>query len=109
MMHVGRSTPGDFWRRNGGTVPRPPLPVSFLQVTPSVDGVDRSHDMDLIEYFERQKQRCERELKYADAPGFQLFERTPQGEQDITTQHIQQLREARDEYQRMIEYLRAQD
>jgi hypothetical protein len=63
--------------------------------------------MDLIEYFERQKQRCERELKYADVPGFQLFERTPQGEQDITEQHIQQLREARDEYQRMIEYLKA--
>jgi hypothetical protein len=32
--------------------------------------------MDLIEYFEHQKHRCERELKYADAPGFQLFERT---------------------------------
>lgn len=63
--------------------------------------------MDLIEYFERQKQRCERELRYADTPGFQLFERTPQGEQDITEQHIQQLREARDEYQRMIEYLKA--
>jgi len=66
--------------------------------------------MDLIEYFERQKRRCERELGYADTPGFQLFERTPQGgEQDITQQHIQQLREARDEYQRMIEFLKAQD
>jgi hypothetical protein len=65
--------------------------------------------MDLIEYFERQKQRCERELRYAAAPGFQLFERTPQGEHDITVQHIQQLREARDEYQRMIEYLKARD
>ena len=65
--------------------------------------------MDLIEYFERQKQRCERELRYSDAPDFQLFERTPQGHQDITEQHIQQLREARDEYQRIIEYLKAQD
>jgi len=65
--------------------------------------------VDLIEYFERQKQRCERELRYADTPGFQLFERTPQGEQDITELHIQQLREARDEYQRMIEYLKARD
>jgi hypothetical protein len=65
--------------------------------------------MNLIEYFERQKQRCERELKYADVEGFQLFERTPQGEQDITQQHIQELREARDEYQRMIEYLKARD
>jgi hypothetical protein len=61
--------------------------------------------MDLIEYFERQKQRCELELKYADAPGFQLFERTPQGEQDISEQHIQQLRQARDEDQWMIEHL----
>lgn len=65
--------------------------------------------MDLIEYFERQKQRCERELRYADAPGFQLFERTPQGERDVTGEHIQQLREARDEYHRMIEYLKARD
>jgi hypothetical protein len=65
--------------------------------------------MDLIEYFERQKQRCERELKYSEAPGFQLFETTPsQGQQDITEQHIQQLREARDEYQRTIDDLKAQ-
>jgi hypothetical protein len=63
--------------------------------------------MDLVEYFERQKRRCERELKYSEAPGFQLFERTPQGQQDITEQHIQQLREARDEYQRTIDYLKA--
>lgn len=41
-------------------------------------------------------------------PDFQLFERTPQGEQDITQQHIEQVREARDEYERMIEYLKAQ-
>jgi len=65
--------------------------------------------MDLIEYFERQKLRCERELEYTQAADFQLFERTPQGEQDVTQQHIQQLREARDEYQRMIEYLKALD
>jgi hypothetical protein len=65
--------------------------------------------MDLIEYFERQKQRCERELKYAGAAGFQLVERTPQGEQDITEQHIQQLLQARDDYQRMIEFLKARD
>ena len=65
--------------------------------------------MDLIEYFERQRKRCERELKYAEAPGFQLSEQTAQGEQDITQAHIQQLREAREEYQRMIEYLKAHD
>jgi hypothetical protein len=64
--------------------------------------------MDLIEYFERQKQRCERELRYSEAPGFRLFERTAHGQQDITEQHIRQLREARDEYQRMIEYLNTQ-
>ena len=33
--------------------------------------------MDLIEYFERQKKRSERELKYAEAAGFQLCERKP--------------------------------
>ena len=65
--------------------------------------------MDLIEYFERQRKRCERELKYAEAAGFQRCEQTAQGEQDITQEHIQQLREAREEYQRMIEYLKARD
>ena len=61
--------------------------------------------MNLIDYFERQKQRCERELKYAAESGFQLFEKTVQGEHDITAQHIKELREARDEYQRIIEDL----
>lgn len=65
--------------------------------------------MDLIEYFERQKQRCERELQYADAPGFQLVEKTPQGDQNVTEQHIEELREARNEYERMIEYLKTRD
>jgi len=63
--------------------------------------------MDLIAYFERQKRRCERELEYTEVPGFQLFEGTAQGRQDVTAEHIQLLREARDEYQRMIEYLKA--
>ena len=64
--------------------------------------------MDLIEYFERQINRCERELRYAEVAGFQVCEKTAQGEQDVTQAHIRQLRESRDEYQRMIEYLRAQ-
>jgi len=62
--------------------------------------------MDLTEYFERQKERCERELKYAEAADFQLCEKTAQGPRDITQEHIQQLRESRDEYQRMIDYLK---
>jgi cob(I)alamin adenosyltransferase len=64
--------------------------------------------MDLIEYFERQRERCDRELKYAEAAGFQVCEKTAQGEQDITQEHIRQLRESRDEYQRIIEGLKAQ-
>lgn len=63
--------------------------------------------MDLVEYFERQKQRCERELKYAEAAGFQLFEKTAHGAKDITDEHIKQLREARDDYQRMIDDLKS--
>jgi hypothetical protein len=62
--------------------------------------------MDLIEYFERQKQRCERELKYAEAAGFQLFEKTSEGARDITGEHVKDLRTARDDYQRMIDHLR---
>jgi hypothetical protein len=61
--------------------------------------------MNLIEYFERQKQRCERELRYAEAPDFRLAEKTAQGEKDITEEHIRQLREARDDYQRIIDRL----
>ena len=64
--------------------------------------------MDLIEYFERQKERCERELKYAEAADFRLTERTGQGERDITQEHIKQLREARDDYQQIIDDLRNQ-
>jgi hypothetical protein len=62
--------------------------------------------MDLIEYFERQKQRCERELKYAEAADFRLLEKTAQGERDITDEHIKQLRDAREDYQRMIDQLK---
>ena len=62
--------------------------------------------MDLVEYFERQKQRCERELKYAEAAGFQLFENTAKGQKDVTAEHINQLRAARDDYQRMIDQLK---
>ena len=62
--------------------------------------------MDLTEYFERQQQRCERELKYAEAADFLLWEKTAQGARDITQEHIQQLRESRDEYQRMIDSLK---
>jgi hypothetical protein len=62
--------------------------------------------MDLIEYFQRQKRRCERELKYAEAADFRVFEQTAQGEKDITEEHIRQLRAARDDYQRMIDHLK---
>ena len=72
------------------------------------DLVHRVHDcvVDLIEYFERQKQRCERELKYAEAADFRLTERTGQGEKDITEEHIKQLRDARSDYQRIIDELK---
>lgn len=63
--------------------------------------------MDLIEYFERQKQRCERELKYAEAADFRLTERIGQDEKDITAEHISQLRSAREDYQRIIDELKA--
>ncbi|HEV2228589.1 MAG TPA: hypothetical protein VGR86_06485 [Steroidobacteraceae bacterium] len=62
--------------------------------------------MDLIEYFERQKQRCERELKYAAAADFRLIERAGQHEKDITAEHVEQLRGARDDYQRIIDELK---
>lgn len=62
--------------------------------------------MDLIEYFERQKRRCERELKYAEATDFRLIEKTGQSEKDITEEHIKQLHDAREDYQRIIDELK---
>jgi cob(I)alamin adenosyltransferase len=78
-------------------------------VQEACEGAHRVHEsvMDLIEYFERQKQRCERELKYAEAADFRLSEKTAEGERDITEEHIQQLRKSRDDYQRMIDHLRS--
>lgn len=72
------------------------------------DPAHRVHEcvVDLIEYFERQKQRCERELKYAEAAGFRLLEKTGQGEKDTTEEHIKQLRDAREDYQRIIDELK---
>lgn len=72
------------------------------------DSADRVHEfvVDLVEYFERQKERCERELKYAEAADFRLTERTGQGERDITEEHIKQLRDARADYQRIIDELK---
>ena len=55
--------PGDFLAAIRGTVPGTAGQVSFMDVAPSVDGAAWNYDMYLIEYFERQKQRCERELK----------------------------------------------
>jgi ferric-dicitrate binding protein FerR (iron transport regulator) len=42
------------------------------------------------------------------AAGLWVVRTKSKGEQEITQQHIQQLHEARDEYQRMIEYFKAQ-
>ena len=75
------------------------------------EGYDLAHRVhecvvDLIEYFERQRLRCERELTYAEADDFRLTERTGQGEKDVTEGHIKQLRDARDDYQRIIDELR---
>lgn len=74
------------------------------------DPAHRVHEfvVDLIEYFGRQKERCERELKYAEAAGFRLTERTGKGERDITKEHISELRAARDDYQRIIDELKDQ-
>jgi len=62
--------------------------------------------MDLVEYFERQKQRCERELGYAEAADFRLFEKTAHGAKDITDEHVKQLRDACEDYQRIIDHLK---
>jgi hypothetical protein len=65
--------------------------------------------MGIIEHFERRKRWCESELRIAETtPGFQLFRRAAHGgEIDLTEKHKQDLRDARDEYQRAIDHLKA--
>ena len=62
---------------------------------------------ELLEYFERRKQQIEEEIQHSETPGFRLIEITPQGERDITEQHRERLRKARDGYQQAIDSLPA--
>ena len=43
---------------------------------------------------------------YAAAADFRLTEGSGQGEKDVTEEHIKQLRDARDDYQRIIDELK---
>ena len=63
--------------------------------------------MNSIEHFERRKRWCEEELRVAEAtPTFRLFRRTHGGgEIDLTEKHKEDLRDARDAYQRAIDLL----
>lgn len=53
-----------------------------------------------VQYFERQAERCQRELEEFDAAGLKVFELTDRGERDTTEEHRQWLITARDEYRR---------
>lgn len=72
-------------------------------------GPRSAEGMSLIEYFEKRKQQCEADLRYAETqPGFRLFQVTAGGGQvDKTEEHKRHLRDAHDEYQRAIDYLKA--
>ena len=63
--------------------------------------------MNIVEHFERRKQWCEEELRLAETtPSFRLFRRTHGGgEIDLTEKHKEDLRDARDAYQRAIDLL----
>jgi hypothetical protein len=63
--------------------------------------------MNIVEHFERRKQWCEEELRLAETtPSFRLFRRTHGGgEIDLTEKRKEDLRDARDAYQRAIDLL----
>ena len=60
-----------------------------------------------MQRFVRRKQWCEEQLRLAERdPNFRLLRRTHGGGQiDLTETHKKDLRDARDEYQRAIDYL----
>jgi hypothetical protein len=60
-----------------------------------------------MQRFVRRKQWCEEQLRLAETdPNFRLLRRTHGGGQiDLTETHKRDLRDARDEYQRAIDYL----
>jgi hypothetical protein len=63
--------------------------------------------MDMMQRFVRRKQWCEEQLRLAETnPNFRLLRRTHGGGRiDLTETHKKDMREARDEYQRAIDYL----
>ena len=67
----------------------------------------RAMDMVQMQRFVRRKRWCEEQLRLAETdPNFQLLRRTHGGGQiDLTETHKKDLRDARDEYQRAIDYL----
>lgn len=66
--------------------------------------------MDLLRYFERRKRESDEAIIFAKTtPGFRLWQKTLDGEKDITAEHIESLERARDEYQKAIDYLNSDD
>jgi hypothetical protein len=65
--------------------------------------------MNMMQRLERRKQWCEEQLRLAETdPKFRLFRSAYGGGQiDLTEKHKKDLREARDEYQRAIDYLKS--
>jgi hypothetical protein len=64
--------------------------------------------MDLSKYFERRKREDEEAIQFAKTKsGFRLWQKTIDGEKDITADHIKSLEQSREEYQRAIDYLKS--
>jgi len=63
--------------------------------------------MDMMQRFVRRKQWCEEQLCLAETdPNFRLLRRTHgSGQIDLTETHKRDMRDARDGYQRAIDYL----
>jgi len=61
---------------------------------------------DLITHYKKQVREYEEYLKFAETRGFRLMQITQSGETDVTEQHRQSLRDARDDYMKAIEYFR---
>ena len=59
--------------------------------------------MTMREYTQARLAAAERDLEYATSTaGFRLWERTKDGERDVTAEHVELLRRVVDEYRRVL-------
>jgi hypothetical protein len=100
---------GSYREINSGAAHRETINGSGQPWKACVSSASLNRSMEMMQWFERRKQWCEEQLRLAETdPNFRLLRRTHGGGQiDLTETHKKDLRDARDEYQRVIDRLKA--